>query len=916
MGIYQIFLCFLLAVVLQLYAATEVVLIAILGVTPPYHRVDDFPSLGKNDSRGHGHLLFEGNFTSISSEWSLVGAQAYKVSAASSVFFGGVLVGVVSFGHLSDRFGRKRVYVTGLALDVVFSLLNASSPSFIIFLLTRFIVGIMNGGMSLVAFVLLNECIGATYWALAGSLSSLCFALGIAQFALIGYFVRWWRILALVVNVQGAAIFLLSLWIPESPRWLYTQGHLHKAQDALLYLGRWNCSKPKPFSLTPPREGVCPTGFVCSLVYYGLTLGTGDLGGNVYFNLALSGLAEVPAYPLCMYLINHRSFGRRRSLCGFLSLAGAACLIIIAVPKPKGPLRWVNSRTLSLLGKLCISASFNIVYIYTSELYPPPRSRGMGVCSMFSRVGGIIAPFVPGLRSVQWSLPYVVFGLSGVSAGLLSLLLPETLNCPLPETLCDLQMSTYRRLAVEEEVRRGPLPSPVKKKKNSEHKGPDDRTQEEETLWLHATRLGEEALWRQANGPGEEELWLQANGPREEELWLQANGPREEELWLQVNEPREEELWLQVNEPREEELWLQANGPREEELWLQANGPREEELWLQVNEPREEELWLQANGPREEELWLQANGPREEELWLQVNEPREEELWLQANGPREEELWLQANGPREEELWLQVNGPREEELWLQVNEPREEELWLQANGPREEELWLQANGPREEELWLQVNEPREEELWLQANGPREEELWLQVNEPREEELWLQANGPREKNSGCRSTNPERKNSGCTQRTQRGRTLAARQRTQRGRTLAAGQQTRGGRTLAAGQRTQRGRTLAAGQRTRGGRTLAAERKNSGCRPTNPERKNSGCRPTNPERKNSGCTPTKPGLGEEELWVHANGLGEEELGLHANGLRKEALWLHATGPGEEELWSHAAGPLEGELWPPAT
>ncbi|XP_077149675.1 solute carrier family 22 member 15 isoform X2 [Ranitomeya variabilis] len=474
MGIYQIFLCFLLAVVLQLYTATEVVLIAILGVTPPYHRVDDPPSLGKNDSHGHGHLLFEGNFTSISSEWSLVGTQAYKVSAASSVFFGGVLVGVVSFGHLSDRFGRKRVYVTGLALDVVFSLLNASSPSFIIFLSTRFIVGIMNGGMSLVAFVLLNECIGATYWALAGSLSSLCFALGIAQFALIGYFVRWWRILALVVNVQGAAIFLLSLWIPESPRWLYAQGHLHKAQDALLYLGRWNCSKPKPFSLTPRQKESAPQGnivsicrnavlrrrtllmmwawFVCSLVYYGLTLGTGDLGGNVYFNLALSGLAEVPAYPLCMYLINHRSFGRRRSLCGFLSLAGAACLIIMAVPKPKDPLRWVNSRTLSLLGKLCISAAFNIVYIYTSELYPTTvRSQGMGVCSMFSRVGGIIAPFVPGLRSVQWSLPYVVFGLSGVSAGLLSLLLPETLNCLLPETLCDLQMSTYRRLAVEEE---------------------------------------------------------------------------------------------------------------------------------------------------------------------------------------------------------------------------------------------------------------------------------------------------------------------------------------------------------------------------------------------------------------------------------------------------------------------------------
>ncbi|XP_071988284.1 solute carrier family 22 member 15, partial [Engystomops pustulosus] len=459
--------------VLQLYVATEVVLITILGVTPPHHWVYDDPlTTGHNITGEHGHLEFEGNFTSISSEWSLVGAQAYKIGAASSVYFGGVLVGVVLFGQLSDRFGRKSVYITGLAVDVVFSLLNALSPSFTVFLSTRFVVGVMNGGMSLVAFVLLNECIGATYWAIAGSLSSLFFALGIAQFALIGYFVHGWRLLALVVNIQGLSILLLSLWIPESPRWLHSQGRLREAQGALIFMGRWNCSKPKPFSLTPRQKSAAPQDsiwsicssavlrrrtllmmwawFVCSLVYYGLTLSTGDLGGNVYLNLALSGLAEVPAYPLCMYLISHRSFGRRLSLSAFMSLGGIACLIIMAVPQTKGWGRWLNSQTLSLLGKLCISAAFNIVYIYTSELYPTTiRNVGMGVCSMVSRFGGIIAPFVPGLRSVHWSLPYVVFGSSGISAGLLSLLLPETLHCPLPETLSDLQASTYRPLEEE-----------------------------------------------------------------------------------------------------------------------------------------------------------------------------------------------------------------------------------------------------------------------------------------------------------------------------------------------------------------------------------------------------------------------------------------------------------------------------------
>lgn len=44
--------------------------------------------------------------------------------------------------------------------------------------------------------------------------------------------------------------------------------------------------------------------YCCSLVYYGLTLGAGDSSGSRYMNVAMYGLVEVPAYPLCMYFIN------------------------------------------------------------------------------------------------------------------------------------------------------------------------------------------------------------------------------------------------------------------------------------------------------------------------------------------------------------------------------------------------------------------------------------------------------------------------------------------------------------------------------------------------------------------------------------------------------------------------------------
>ncbi|KAM6089751.1 solute carrier family 22 member 15-like isoform 5-T5 [Theristicus caerulescens] len=371
-----------LLVLLQVYVACQSMLIVLVGAVPEYHI--DQEGIPASRAELAKHIHFADNFTSIVTEWYLIEREAYKVSLASSLFFAGLLIGNITFGPLSDKLGRKPVYISGLFFDVVFGML------------------------------------------------------------------------------------------PESPRWLYSQGKTAEAEDVLQYIALGNGKERLNLKLKPSagtfRKDESALGilnlvkhpvlrwrtiilmyiwYVCSFVYYGLTLNAGELRGNLYLNVALSGLVEVPAFPLCMFFIEKSWSGRRKTMTCFLIFAGFACIFTMFLPTKAGLL--LSPTSLALCGKMMVSAAFNIVYIYTSELYPTVlRNAGLGVCSMSCRFGGILAPFVPSMKSLSPSVPFVVFGISGLSAGFLTLLLPETLNKPIAESIEDLQSPKYQVLKNEE----------------------------------------------------------------------------------------------------------------------------------------------------------------------------------------------------------------------------------------------------------------------------------------------------------------------------------------------------------------------------------------------------------------------------------------------------------------------------------
>ncbi|XP_059099625.1 organic cation transporter protein-like isoform X3 [Tigriopus californicus] len=168
---------------------------------------------------------------------------------------------------------------------------------------------------------------------------------------------------------------------------------------------------------------------VVTMTYYGLSLNSGNLGGDIFINHIISGLVEIPGYCGAMYLLN--IIGRIKTLSLSFCLCGLVLLAILAVPND---LQWLIL-TIAFVGKACITLAFGALYAFIAEVYPTiARSTGIGCCSCMARVGAILSPWVAMLDVYHPFVPIVVYGLLAFSAGLAVLVFPETKGGKLPDS--------------------------------------------------------------------------------------------------------------------------------------------------------------------------------------------------------------------------------------------------------------------------------------------------------------------------------------------------------------------------------------------------------------------------------------------------------------------------------------------------
>uniref|UniRef100_A0A4W3JQQ0 Solute carrier family 22 member 4-like n=1 Tax=Callorhinchus milii TaxID=7868 RepID=A0A4W3JQQ0_CALMI len=395
--------------------------------------------------------------STIVSQWDLVCNDDWKIPVPISLRFFGNLCGSLLAGHLSDRYGRKIVLFGGIAIQTILSLSQAAVQSWEMFCVLCFLIGVGDVSNYTTSFVLGVELFTKSVRTAYTSIG-ICFffALGYAILPLIAYFVRDWRMLILALFLPELLCFPLWWFIPESPRWLLSQGRVEEAEAIVKAAAKKNGIKHvgEIFQRSGNTEYLviilycfclmlnsklrnitilnCCIWMITAISYYGLTLNTSNLHGNPYINCFISAFTDMIAYIISWRLMLIAP--RRISTASMLFIGGTVLLLVQIVPPSKS--FHILSMILVMIGKSGISVSYALIYIFAAELYPTVvRNTGLGASCMASRAATIFAPYFVYIGMHNKFLPLILMGILSIIAGLCCLILPDTHHQKFPDTI-------------------------------------------------------------------------------------------------------------------------------------------------------------------------------------------------------------------------------------------------------------------------------------------------------------------------------------------------------------------------------------------------------------------------------------------------------------------------------------------------
>ena len=372
----------------------------------------------------------------LTSHGSGIAITVAQVGLAGSAYVAGACLGAIFFGYLTDRFGRKRLFMITLGIYIICTAATGASFSWWYFLIFRFLTGSGIGGEYASINSAIDELIPArargtidlsingSYW--AGSIAGSALSLVLLDEALLPADVGW-RLTFAIGMLLGLLVLLVRRNVPESPRWLFLHGHEEEAEAIVGEIERdveESTGQPlspvshtltvRPRARTPITEIVrtafrtYPTRSLLALalfvgqafIYNGITFDLGTLLGT-FFGVA-AGMVPVftivyGASNLAGPLTIGRLFdtvGRRPMISG--TYLGSALLgaLLAVLFLDKGLLGAWTFMVVLLASFFLASAGASAAYLTASEIFPM-EMRALAIAVFYAvgtGLGGIIGP--------------------------------------------------------------------------------------------------------------------------------------------------------------------------------------------------------------------------------------------------------------------------------------------------------------------------------------------------------------------------------------------------------------------------------------------------------------------------------------------------------------------------------------------
>ncbi|KAK3093101.1 hypothetical protein FSP39_011054 [Pinctada imbricata] len=404
---------------------------------------------------------FDSNMNTIVSEWELVCDKKWVTATISTIQMAGLLVSGFLSGQFADVIGRKPTFFGALFIMSFANILAGFSSSWIMFAVMRFFIGL---GCGMYVTVYCNYQIEFTptkYRPLQIAIPDWC--IWAAMFGFFSWILHDWAHLHFLTGgITGS--FLLSWFFPESFRWLVSNGKIEEASIIIKRIAKMN-GRPVPnldslksvvehdVSLIQGKKYIFLDVFrhweqvrrtillgvgwlSCGYGYYAIYYGVDQLTGNIYLNLFLLSVVDIPATIALWGLQNW--IGRRWTCFGFfiIGFISTMCVAIAQLISIDDNLRGQLINGFALAGKMGVSAAWGAILTYTVELYPTViRNMGFGLQNSIARIGAMIAPQIILISMDTAGVMYFVCSAMMLLSAICSLMLPETKGKTIPDTL-------------------------------------------------------------------------------------------------------------------------------------------------------------------------------------------------------------------------------------------------------------------------------------------------------------------------------------------------------------------------------------------------------------------------------------------------------------------------------------------------